>query len=194
MQIQDKIDLLIKAAREKNPLEFSGTELFELSNLLDIDRMTIVFTEDELRSYRDKLSGQPLYGRKARRNEDGEVMYVSFIPNCLATRRQLYEGLIFSLINPAAKNLVGLLLKMEPSDYASMVSNQAMAWGRLADTLKEVKSWSEHIDMVVNPGEIVSPLMGYASTTNLLVLDSLVFAKTKDIFAEADFYRELDFV
>ena len=173
------LQLLKKAAREKNSREYSESELRRLATLLDLERLFENFSEKELRVYKDEYSGQSLYGRKSIKNGDGEMMYVSFIPNEEATRSQLFDSLIFSYINPAVINLGRLLFSLQPSDYASMHYTSAIAWARLSDVLTEVKAWSDYIDTVVSPGAMISPMMGYHDASNLL-MDS----RSEDIYLQ----------
>ena len=169
------LSLLRKATGVRNAEELSFSELETLANLLDVDRLFINYSEEELRLYRDSLSGQPIQGVKVNRDKHGKVLSFSFIPHREATRVQLYEGLIFSFINPAARNLASILACLMPSDYARMSIRDVVAWGYLADSLMKVKDWSRHFDIVRNPGEILYP-MRINDTSNLLALDTVFFS------------------
>ena len=174
----NKFELLLKAARAQNAEDFTATELRELAVLLDVDCLFDNFSEQELRVYRDELSGQPLQGMKSNRDADNSVSSFSFIPGDKATRSQLYEGLIFSFINPAARNLCHILFWLQPSDFAKMKIGEVAGWGSLADVLTRVKDWSSHLEVVNNPGAIIFPFSG-TDTTDLLVLDQLFYNHKK---------------
>lgn len=193
-QFDKDMSLLKKAAREKKSQEFSEKELKRLSTLLDLDKLFSNFSEKELRNYRDELSGQTIYGREIVKNSEGEMMYVSYIPTSDASRSQLYEGMIFSLVNPAVRNLAKILFELQPSDYARMPYCVAAAWAALSSVLTSVKAWAGYIDVVVSPGVMISPMMGCHDTTNLLVLDALIFGNPVDKFFEmCQSYSEFEF-
>lgn len=175
MQIEKKISLLSKAAIMQKVEELSASELDLLAQIMDLDSIFENFPEEDLRKYRDKLSGQPIQGRHANRDENGKVVSCSFVPFNEASRAQLYEGLIFFYVNPAARNLTQKLFHMEVSDFAMMSISSAAAWSNLADTLTNVKGWSKYLDVVINPGEVLVPFLGFANTSNLLVLDNLIY-------------------
>ncbi len=196
LQFDRDMSLLRKAAKENKAEEYSEKELKRLATLLNLDKLFDNFSEKALRGYRDELSGQPLTGREIVRNRDGEVMFISYIPMREASRSQLYEGMIFSEINPAVRNLAKILFELQPSDYARMPYSMAAAWANLSGILTSVKEWARYIDIVVSPGAMISPMMGYhdTDTTNLLMLDALIFATKVDIFTEMDrLYGEFEF-
>lgn len=175
MKFADNISLLNKASMIKTADELSASEIEGLATLLDVDNMFTTYSEKELRSYRNPLSGQPIQGMTVNRDKHGKVLSFSFIPHKEATRVQLYEGLIFSFINPAARTLASILAWLKPSDYAKMSIRDIAAWGYVADSLVKVKDWSRHIDIVRNPGEILYP-MHINDTSNLLALDAVFFS------------------
>lgn len=196
MQAIKDIKLLVKTARAKDPSEFSESDLKRLSILLDLDKLFENFSEKALRSYRDECSGQPIFGRQTVRDKDGEIMYFSSIPTQDATRSQLYEGMIFSTINPAVRNLAKILFDFQPSDYAKMTYSKAVAWATLSTVLTNVKAWAKYIDVVISPGVIISPMMGCNDTTNLAMLDYLIFSNSNfDLSIDVDrMYGEFEFV
>lgn len=194
MQFKRDMRLLKKAATEKDGLEFSEKELKRLGVLLDLDKLFDNFSEKALRGYKDEYSGQTIYGRKTVKNSKGDIMYVSFIPTDDASRSQIYEGMIFSLINPAVRNLAKILFEFQPSDYARMPFAKAAAWATLSSVLTSVKSWSKYIDIVISPGAMISPMLGYHDTSNLLMIDSLIFATNLDIYSEmSKLFSEFEF-
>lgn len=180
MKFADSISLLNKASMIKAADELSASEIEGLAALLDVDDMFTTYSENELRSYRDPLSGQPIQGMEVNRDKHGKVLSFSFIPHKDATRVQLYEGLIFSFINPTARNLASILAWLKPSDYAKMSIRDIAAWGYVADSLLKVRDWSRHIDVVRNPGEIFYPML-VKDTSNLLALDAIFFSNLDTI-------------
>lgn len=194
MQFISDMQLLRKAAREKNSREYSKNELKRLAILLDLEKLFENFSEKDLRAYRDEYSGQSIFGRKFVKNSEGETMFVSFIPTDKSSRCQLYEGMIFSIINPAVRNLAKILFEFQPSDYAKMSYALAIAWASLSEVLTAVKAWAEYIDIVVSPGAIISPMMGYHDTSNLMMINNLIFSTKLDLDTEmSKLFGEFEF-
>lgn len=186
----DKFELLIKAARAEDASEMSETEVLALAELLWLDDLTKNFSEKEIREYKDRFSGQKIIGMKTNYNAANEVVSFSFIPHEQATLKELYDGLIFLLINPAARNLAKIFFWLMPSDYVKMSIAEVAGWNRLADTVIAVKEWSKYVDIVANPGEVIAPFIGgMRDTSNLLVIDSLFSRKPVTDFHEWDRYE-----
>lgn len=178
MKFEEKIKLLSKAASINSSDELLGTEVQTLAKLLDVDQLFKNFPEKELRNFRQELSGQPISGMRVNRDSKGNVVSFSFIPHNESRRVELYDGLIFSFINPAARSLASIMAWMSPSSYSRMKSiAEIAAWGYIADSLVKVREWSHHLDIVRNPGEILYPMV-VTDTTDLLQLDILVFSKS----------------
>jgi len=154
----NKMELLVKAAQTTDATQFSGDELLELSSLLDYNFLFQNFKEEDIRSYRDRYSGQPIAGVQPNMDSNGEISSLSFIPACMANRKQIYSGLIFYLMNPAARNLCNILFRLMPSDYARMSMRQMTGWGKIVTILSAIKDWSLHLEIVCNPGPILVPL------------------------------------
>ena len=171
------MELLKKAGIALNASDFKGAELRRLAELLDMDELFNLFPEKFLRGYRDHFSGQPIQGVQVNRVNSGEATSFSFIPFAEATRVQLYDGLIFSIINPAARNLARIMLWLNTSDYARMSISDAAGWGALSNTLTKVKGWSRYLDIVRNPGAVIAPMLTQADTSNLLALDAMIYSK-----------------
>ena len=193
MSIREKIELLEKVSRIKCSTDIKSSELETLVDLLNLDELFENFPEADLRSYRNALSGQPITGMTINRNNVGEVMSFSFVPHAYATRAQLYEGLIFSIINPAARNLTQVLKWLDLSDYARMGISTAASWGSLADTIVKVKDWAKYLDIVRNPGEVFAPPFSGQATSNLLALDALIFNNITSPFDPAKLERHESF-
>ena len=174
---EDKMELLLKAGRVNDAAELTGEELLQLSKLLNMDNLFLNFPERMIRKYRDAYSGQYIQGMQINRAASGEVCSFSFIPAGQATRAQIYEGFIFSIINPAARNLTQILFWLNTSDYARMSISSAAGWGYLSKTLMKVKDWSRHLEIVTNPGPIIAPMLGHSDTTDLSVLNSLIYSQ-----------------
>ncbi|MBR3263806.1 hypothetical protein IKF94_01035 [Candidatus Saccharibacteria bacterium] len=179
--VNEKIALLRKAAVAKTVKEFSYSQIRLLTVVLNLDKMFDNFPEEILRNYRDDYSGQPIQGRQAKRDEDGNILSCSFIPSEDATRAQLYEGFIFFIVNPAASNLAKMLFWLNVSDYAKMQIRVVAAWTDVFDALYELKKWSSYLDAVINPGELISPMLGLVNTTNLVRLDQVFFNSKLDL-------------
>lgn len=185
LNFEDKIKLLTKAALTNSSTEFTSDEVCALAKLLDVDQLFTNFPEKELRSFRQELSGQPILGMKINRDLKGNVISFSFIPHNESKRVELYDGLIFSFINPAAKSLASILAWMTPSKYSKMRSiSEIAAWGYIAKSLLKVREWSRYLDVVRNPGEILYP-MTMADTSNLLQLDALFFSKSSILMEDS---------
>lgn len=172
----NKMNLLVKAAHVTEAADLNDQEMMQIATLLDMDSLFKNFSEEDIRNYRDQFSGQPLQGMKTNKDSLGNVTSFSFIPPEEATRMQMYEGLIFSLINPAARNMCRILYWLQPSDFVKMPIGSAAAWGVLVKVLTSVKEWSAHLEIVNNPGAIIMPFG--VSSSNLLVLDSIFFNST----------------
>lgn len=172
------MELLVRAGKTLKASDFSGAELRRLAELLDMDELFKIYPEEFLRSYRDAYSGQPIQGMQVNRTEGGIATSFSFIPFTEATRTQLYDGLIFSIINPAARNLTRIMLWLNTSDYAKMSISDAAGWGNLSKTLIQLKDWSRYLDIVINPGTVIQPLLSQVDTSNLLALDAMIYSKS----------------
>jgi len=172
------MELLIKAGRALKAADYSGAELLRLSELLNMDELFKTFPEEFLRSYRDARSGQPIQGVQVNRLDDGKATSFSFIPFAEASRMQLYDGFIFAIINPAARNLARIILWLDSSDYKRMSISDVASWGYLFKALTGVKGWSRYLDIVRNPGALVAPIMGHVDTSNLLALDAMIYSKS----------------
>lgn len=192
---KNDIELLIKASKVKEASDLTSSELNQLAKLLDMDELFNNFPEDSIRKHRDNYSGQHIQGIQANR-VSSEVTSFSFIPYTEATRAQVYEGFIFSIINPAARNLTKILYWLNTSDYARMSIADVAGWGYLSETLTKVKDWSRHLEIVRNPGAVIAPMLNTTDTSNLLALDALIFSKIQSPFKldilDRSYYENID--
>lgn len=176
----EDMELLIKASKTTKPGDFIGSELMRLSRLLDMDALFDNFPEIFLREYRDSYSGQHIQGMQVNRSASSEITSFTFIPHHEATRAQVYEGFIFSIINPAARNMTRILYWLNASDYARMSIADAAGWGYLSNALAEIGKWSRYLEIVCHPGAVIAPMPNVADTSNLLALDSLIFSRVAE--------------
>ena len=184
---KQRIELLRKAASVVNPTDLNSDELDELAKLLKIDDLLSNFTEAGIRSFKNDLSGQPLFG-VATHKVDGTVISYSFIPPENASRGEMYDGLLYFIISPAARNLARRMFSFSVSDFATMRISEISAWGSLADTLSSVRDWSKYLDLVMSPGEILRPIS--------VEYDFLAFSKIKSelyspSYIDSDEYEKL---